>query len=145
MIVRYSSGHIFRYPHPELLSPIVKFVIFTDLFHFILFSPSRNLAFHSSLNLHPPPVLRWVSGGGAVTGGDSESVSSARSACSTSAHSCYSHMRIQVNPCELLVDLWHISGVLPLPLDRREYSVSWAPYSSPRCKDHSESPTPSYC
>jgi hypothetical protein len=28
MIVRYSPGHIFRYPHPELLSPIVKFVIF---------------------------------------------------------------------------------------------------------------------
>jgi len=37
MIVRYSSGHIFRYPHPELLSPIVKFVIFSDLFHFILY------------------------------------------------------------------------------------------------------------
>jgi hypothetical protein len=28
MIVRYSSSHVFRYPHPELLSPIVKFVIF---------------------------------------------------------------------------------------------------------------------
>lgn len=39
--------------------------------------------------------------------------------CSTSARSWYSHMRTQHNPCELLVDLWHISGVLSLPLDRR--------------------------
>jgi hypothetical protein len=73
--------------------------------------------FHSSPNLHTPPVLRWLSGGGAVTGG--EPVSSARSVCSTSALSWYSHMRVQHNPCELLVDLWHISGVLSLPLDRR--------------------------
>ncbi len=86
MIVRYSSGHIFRYPHPELFFPIVKFVIFSDLFHFILFSLSVvTFAFHSSPNLHPTPVLRLLSGGAAVTGG--ESVNSARSACSTSARS----------------------------------------------------------
>jgi hypothetical protein len=27
MIVRYSSGHIICYPHPELLFPIIKFVV----------------------------------------------------------------------------------------------------------------------
>ena len=37
MTVRYSSGHVFRYPHPELFSPIVKFVIFSDLSLFILY------------------------------------------------------------------------------------------------------------
>jgi hypothetical protein len=63
MIVRYSSGHIFRYPHPELSSPIVKFVIFSDLFHFILFSLSVvTFAFHSSPNLHPNPCTPMIIG-----------------------------------------------------------------------------------